>query len=61
VYVVDAARPAVIDTGIGKHWEAILAGIEDIGIDRTDVGVIAPTHIHLDQAGETGYLAAECT
>jgi glyoxylase-like metal-dependent hydrolase (beta-lactamase superfamily II) len=60
VYVVGADRPAIIDTGIGKHWEKILQGVESAGYDREDVGVIAPTHVHLDHAGGTGYLAEAC-
>lgn len=60
VYVVDAERPALVDTGIGKHWEEILNAVERAGIDREALEVIAPTHVHLDHAGGAGYLAAVC-
>ena len=60
VYVVDAERPAVLDTGIGTNYEYILDALEGIGIDREDLEVIAPTHVHLDHAGGAGYLAEAC-
>jgi glyoxylase-like metal-dependent hydrolase (beta-lactamase superfamily II) len=60
VYILDAERPAVIDTGIGKHYDAILDAIEQVGIAHDDLAVIAPTHVHLDHAGGAGYLAREC-
>ncbi|ADJ14222.1 MBL fold metallo-hydrolase [Halalkalicoccus jeotgali] len=60
VYIVDAERPAVIDTGIGTNYEFILSAMAEIGITPEELAVIAPTHIHLDHAGGAGYLAAEC-
>jgi glyoxylase-like metal-dependent hydrolase (beta-lactamase superfamily II) len=60
VYIVDAERPAVVETGIGTHHERVLAALDACGIDRTDLEVIAPTHVHLDHAGGAGYLAEAC-
>lgn len=60
VYVVDAERPALVDTGTGLRTEAILDAMAAIGIDPTDLAVIAPTHLHLDHAGGTGHLAESC-
>lgn len=60
VYLVDAERPALIDTGIGTNWKAILRAIEGAGVDRDELSVIAPTHVHLDHAGGTGYFAEAC-
>ncbi|WP_122089238.1 MBL fold metallo-hydrolase [Halalkalicoccus subterraneus] len=60
VYIVDADRPAVIDTGIGTNYEFVLEAMGEIGIAPEDLAVIAPTHVHLDHAGGAGYLAAEC-
>ncbi|UWG48905.1 Metal-dependent hydrolase of the beta-lactamase superfamily II [Halanaeroarchaeum sp. HSR-CO] len=57
VYIVDAERPAVVDTGIGTHWERVTDAIESVGIDLADLEVIAPTHVHLDHAGGAGFLA----
>ncbi|GAA0647983.1 MBL fold metallo-hydrolase [Salarchaeum japonicum] len=60
VYVVDAERPAVVDTGIGTNYERILDALDEVGIAREDVAVIAPTHVHLDHAGGAGLLAEAC-
>lgn len=60
VYILDAERPAVIDTGTGLRFETVLDAIESVGIARAELAVIAPTHVHLDHAGGAGYLAREC-
>ncbi|MFC7167411.1 MBL fold metallo-hydrolase [Halospeciosus flavus] len=59
-YVVDAERPAFVDTGIGTNYEYLLDALDDLDIDPADVEVIAPTHVHLDHAGGAGYLAEAC-
>ncbi|UHQ98759.1 MBL fold metallo-hydrolase (plasmid) [Natrinema zhouii] len=59
-YILDADRPAVIETGVGKRYERILEALDEIGIKYEDVEVIAPTHVHLDHAGGAGFLAREC-
>ncbi|MFB6303002.1 MAG: MBL fold metallo-hydrolase [Haloferacaceae archaeon] len=60
VYVVDAAEPAVVDTGLGTHRDRIFAALDEVGIDRSDLAHVLPTHVHLDHAGGAGYLTAEC-
>ena len=60
VYVVDADRPAVIDTGIGTDVDRVLSALDAVGIEREELAVIAPTHVHLDHAGGAGFLAEEC-
>jgi glyoxylase-like metal-dependent hydrolase (beta-lactamase superfamily II) len=60
VYVLDAERPAILDTGIGTNYEFVLEALEGIGIAPEEVAVIAPTHVHLDHAGGAGYLAEAC-
>lgn len=60
VYILDAERPAVIDTGSGRRFEWILDGLDQLGIEPDELDVIAPTHAHLDHAGGTGYLAEAC-
>ena len=57
VYIIDAERPAVVDTGIGSNRDYIFDALETVGIDLADLAVIAPTHVHLDHAGGTGFLA----
>lgn len=59
VYIVDAERPAVLDTGIGTHKDRVVAAIESVGLAVDDIEVIAPTHVHLDHAGGAGFLAQE--
>jgi len=60
VYVLDAERPALIETGIGTNYEAVLDALETVGIDPAALDVIAPTHAHLDHAGGAGYLVEAC-
>ncbi len=59
-YILDADRPAIIETGIGTNHEYILEALAEIGIDRGNVEAIAVTHIHLDHAGGAGFLAEAC-
>lgn len=61
IYIIDAEYPAVIDTGIGKNYDRILDALETIGISRKELSYILPSHVHLDHAGGTGYLAKECS
>jgi glyoxylase-like metal-dependent hydrolase (beta-lactamase superfamily II) len=60
VYVLDAERPALVDTGIGTNYERILAAVESVGLEPEDVEVIAVTHVHLDHAGGAGKLLDAC-
>jgi glyoxylase-like metal-dependent hydrolase (beta-lactamase superfamily II) len=60
VYVLDAERPALVDSGIGTNYERVLAAIEAVGLAPGDIEVIALTHVHLDHAGGAGFLVDEC-
>ncbi|NIW25901.1 MAG: MBL fold metallo-hydrolase, partial [Actinobacteria bacterium] len=60
VYLLDAERPAVVDTGIGKRPELILDALGELGIAPDALEWIVPTHAHLDHAGGAGYLAEAC-
>jgi len=60
VYVITGDRPAVVDTGIGADYEAVLDALADLGVAPGDLEVVAPTHVHLDHAGGAGFLAREC-
>ena len=59
-YVLESDRPAIVETGVGTNYEGILAAMDEVGIDREDLEVIAVTHIHLDHAGGAGLLAEAC-
>ncbi|MEZ3144551.1 MBL fold metallo-hydrolase [Halobaculum sp. MBLA0143] len=54
VYVIDADRPAVVDTGIGTHHDRVLDALAELGVEPE---LILPTHVHLDHAGGAGFLA----
>ncbi|MDS0475901.1 MBL fold metallo-hydrolase [Natrinema sp. 1APR25-10V2] len=60
VYIIDDDRPAVVDTGIGTNYDLLLEALDEVGIDRAALEVIAVTHIHLDHAGGAGFLARDC-
>ncbi|MFB6171233.1 MAG: MBL fold metallo-hydrolase [Haloarculaceae archaeon] len=61
VYVIDAAEPALIDTGTAAETpDAVLAALPELGIDPGDLAHLLPTHVHLDHAGGTGELARAC-
>ncbi len=59
-YVLDSERPAVVETGIGTNYEYVLDALEEVGIDRDELEVVAVSHIHLDHAGGAGFLADAC-
>jgi glyoxylase-like metal-dependent hydrolase (beta-lactamase superfamily II) len=56
VYLVDADRTAVVDTGIGTHRDRVFDAVDDYLDGHLDY--VLPTHVHLDHAGGAGYLAA---
>ena len=60
VYVVDAAEPAIVDTGTGQNRECVFDALDELGVDLDAVRHILPTHAHLDHAGGAGYLAEAC-
>ncbi len=60
IYILDAERPALVDTGIGRRTEVILDAMAEVGILPEDLEAIVPTHVHLDHAGGAGYLVEEC-
>ncbi len=48
----------LIETGPTTCRDALLRGLEEAGIDRSEVRHVLVTHIHLDHAGGVGALAA---
>jgi glyoxylase-like metal-dependent hydrolase (beta-lactamase superfamily II) len=60
VYLLDAERPAVVETGLGTRSDRILEALAEVGIAPEELAVIAVTHVHLDHAGGAGHLAQAC-
>lgn len=58
--VVDNGRAAYIDTGPNNAVPRLLAALETVGLDRSAVDYVIPTHVHLDHAGGVGLLMREC-
>jgi glyoxylase-like metal-dependent hydrolase (beta-lactamase superfamily II) len=50
-YLLDADEPAIVETGPATSFEPVVAGLERLGVGRTDLAHIVVTHIHLDHAG----------
>lgn len=59
-YLIDAERPALVDTGAAPAAEVVLSAMETVGIDPDELAYLLPTHVHLDHAGATGALARAC-
>ncbi len=59
VYIYDTDTPTIIDTGLGTNYENILDGLEELGIEPSELESILLTHIHLDHAGGAGFLVEE--
>ena len=60
VYILDAERPAVVDSGIGTNYERVLDAMAAVGVAPEDLELVALTHVHLDHAGGAGFLAEAC-
>jgi glyoxylase-like metal-dependent hydrolase (beta-lactamase superfamily II) len=56
-YLVEAAQPALVETGPTTSVEAVRRGLTALGIGPDDLSHIVVTHIHLDHAGGAGALA----
>ena len=59
-FVVDADRPALVDTGGANTYEQVTEAMATLGVDPEAVAYIVVTHLHLDHAGGAGHLAALC-
>jgi glyoxylase-like metal-dependent hydrolase (beta-lactamase superfamily II) len=56
--VLDGGRAAFVDTGTHFAVPRLLAALDALGVARSAVDWIIPTHVHLDHAGGVGTLAA---
>ncbi|MGH2692412.1 MAG: MBL fold metallo-hydrolase [Actinomycetota bacterium] len=56
-YLIEAAEPALVETGPSTSLDAVLDGLGELGVGADDLAHIVVTHIHLDHAGGAGTLA----
>jgi glyoxylase-like metal-dependent hydrolase (beta-lactamase superfamily II) len=56
-YLVEAAEPALVETGPSTSRDAVIEGLRALGVGPADLAHIVVTHIHLDHAGGAGVLA----
>lgn len=57
--LVDQADAAFIDTGTHFAAPRLLATLDALGLTRSSVAWVIPTHVHLDHAGGVGTLMQE--
>jgi glyoxylase-like metal-dependent hydrolase (beta-lactamase superfamily II) len=55
-YLLDAAEPALVETGPTTSVDAVREGLEELEIGANDLAHVVVTHIHLDHAGGAGAL-----
>lgn len=56
-FLIEAERPALVDTGSRTSFDVVRQGVADRGIEPDDLAWIVLTHIHLDHCGASGDLA----
>jgi glyoxylase-like metal-dependent hydrolase (beta-lactamase superfamily II) len=57
--MVENGRAAYIDTGPNNAVPRLLAVLDSLGLERSAVDYVIPTHVHLDHAGGAGLLMSE--
>lgn len=57
--IVQGGRAAFVDTGPNPAVPRLLAALEALGLPRSAVDYVIPTHVHLDHAGGAGLLMRE--
>jgi glyoxylase-like metal-dependent hydrolase (beta-lactamase superfamily II) len=56
-YLLDAARPTLIECGPALSVRHVIDGLADLGMDPGDLAYLVLSHIHLDHAGGAGNVA----
>src|SRR5208337_780516 len=56
VYVLKGSKIAIVDCGYASTYNTILQGLDEIGIQPSEVSYLIPTHLHMDHGGGTGHL-----
>lgn len=58
-FVLVGEKITLFEAGTTSTAHLLLEGLDQLGIKRADVDYLIVSHIHLDHAGGTGYLARE--
>jgi glyoxylase-like metal-dependent hydrolase (beta-lactamase superfamily II) len=56
-YLLEAERPAIVETGPTTSADHVVAGLARLGVGVRDLAHVVVTHIHLDHAGGVGRIA----
>ena len=56
-YLIEGDAPVLVETGSQSSVPALLAALDDLGVDAKSLAGVAVTHIHLDHAGGVGDVA----
>ena len=56
-YLIEGPEPVLVETGSQSSVPALLAALDDLGVDAGELAGVAVTHIHLDHAGGVGDVA----
>ena len=57
-YLVTGEAPVLVETGSQTSVPALLAALDELGVEPGELAGVAVTHIHLDHAGGVGDVAA---
>lgn len=57
--IVENGHAAYVDTGPNAAVPRLLAALDSVGLERSAVDFVIPTHVHLDHAGGAGLLMRE--
>jgi len=57
--IVQSGRAAFVDTGTNHSVPRLLQALSALGLERSAVDHVIPTHVHLDHAGGVGLLMSE--
>ncbi|MFW6113867.1 MAG: MBL fold metallo-hydrolase [Actinomycetota bacterium] len=57
VYLVDAGRPILIDTGSGNNIKLLIRNLESLHYHPRDIKLVVLTHCHIDHVGGAPFLA----
>lgn len=57
--VIESGRAALVETGCNASMPRVLSALSKLGIARSAIDYVIPTHVHLDHAGGAGAMMRE--